>query len=163
MNDYYDGVRIIRDKNSKEAIGIEWLFNDGIISRYYPESTKEKWFTDFIDDCRINQNAMRKNRYHCLSLEAFEYEGEYFASYDTPDNFINAEEEQNVMDTFLNLLTETERKYLDYKLNNVDISLREIARQTNRSQTAIHKTFVRIRKKYLLFANSQNPKIFNMQ
>ena len=154
MKDYYDGVRLIRDENSNKTIGIEWMFCDGTTSKYYPKNTEEEWFVDFINDWRINQNTARKNRYHCLSLDAFEYEGDCFASYDTPDAFINLDEEEKEANVFLSRLTETERKYLSYKLDNCNISLREIARHSNKSATAIHKTFLRIRKKYLLFAKN---------
>ena len=163
MIDYYDGVRILRNKDTKEPVGIEWRLDNGRNIKYYPEHKDDEWFSIFIDEVRKESNTLRRYRYNCLSLDAFEYEGDYFASYDTPESYIDLEEEKVEVDMFLDSLTEIERKYLDYKLNNVDISLREIARQTNRSATAIHKTFEKIRKKYLLFANSQNPKIFNMQ
>ena len=151
MFDYYDGVRILRDKTTKMPIGIEWRLDDGSIEKYYPDNLEAEWFADFVNSVREESNSLRRSRYNCISLDAFDYEGELFASKETPSNLINISEEQERISKFLSTLTKVEIDYLSFKLDDPSVSFRDIAKLVNKSATAIHKTFLRIRRKYQVF------------
>ena len=106
MFDYYDGVRIIKDKGSK-PIAIEWHFSDGTKSYYYLKETDEKWFEDFMLDV-LKENALsRKERYHCeFSLEECLFEGETFVdAAGSPTNYLNNQEEEKDIKVFYGRLT----------------------------------------------------------
>jgi len=87
MFDFYDGVKIIKDKSSK-PIAIEWRFSDGTKSYYYLKEEDKEWIDDFVFDV-LKENALsRKERYHCkFSLDECIYEGETFV-----------DEEENLVD-----------------------------------------------------------------
>ena len=85
------------------------------------------------------------------SLEGFDYEGEIFADHDTPVSYINLkEDEANSFDImkFYELLTETQKRRLSYRIENPKISYRDIAKKEGTSAMAICKTFKEIKKTF---------------
>ena len=156
MFDYYNGVRIIKDKDSK-PIAIEWRFSDGEKSYYYLKETDKKWFEDFMLDV-LKENALsRKERYHCeFSLDECLFEGETFIdNTESPTNYLNNQQEEKDVKVFYRRLTRVQKRRLRYKLNNPKISFQSIAEKEKTSKAAIFKSFVQIRHNYEAFRNSQ--------
>ena len=78
------GVEIIRDPNTKEPIGIKWVYYDNPKRPYdpthveeaYPESLDEPWFVEMVKDITHEQSEDRKyRRYVATSIEDVDYEG----------------------------------------------------------------------------------------
>lgn len=138
MFDYYNGVRIIKDKDSK-PIAIEWRFSDGEKSYYYLKETDKKWFEDFMLDV-LKENALsRKERYHCeFSLDECLFEGETFIdNTESPTNYLNNQQEEKDAKVFYRRLTRVQKRRLRYKLNNPKISFQSIAEKEKTSKAAI--------------------------
>ena len=95
MLDYYDGVKILRDKETKEPIGVEWIWNDGTKEHYYPRDLNEAWFINYVNEVKMSENLDRKERYHIgIHLDALAYEGEFFTDEKNPRSDLNWLEEE---------------------------------------------------------------------
>ena len=152
MLDYYDGIKILRDKATKEPIGIEWIRNDGTKERYYPLDLNEAWFVNYVNEVKRSENLDRKERYHIgIHLDASVYEGDFFTDGKNPSSDLNLLEEDENVRAFMATLTEVERRRLEVKLDNPKISFEKIGKAENVSRAAIFKTFVSIRNKYNAF------------
>ena len=152
MLDYYDGVKILRDKETKEPIGVEWIWNDGTKERYYPRDVKEAWFVNYVNDVKRSENLDRKERYHIdIHLDALFYEGDFFTDGTNPSSDLNRLEEDKNINAFMATLTEVERRRLEVKLDNPKISFEKMGKTENVSRAAIFKTFTSIRSKYNAF------------
>ena len=161
------GSYIVRDKDTKEAIGIRWVFDSEnetgrqLTDYHSKEELGEELFLDLCEMIREENAADEREKYHCpTSLDSLEYEGEAYEDDRTPVYYLNVEEEfkellieNNKCNQFLNVLTETQRRRLSYKMDNPSISLREIARLEGTTLSKIQKSFALIKKKYLAFAN----------
>ena len=90
-----------------------------------------------LDSRREESNQDRKERYHCYSLDAAEYEGEDYADGSTP---IKEAFEQ---------LSEVQRRRLLMLAEGV--SLREIARREGKDIKSIRESIERARKKFLKY------------
>lgn len=103
---------------------------------------------------REEANLERKERYHCsTSLDDALYEGEWFADNRTPDYYFNLKEEEEHVNQFMNLLTETQRRRLQLKMDDPTLSFEAMAKIEGVGVSKIFKSFEQIRKKYRLFAN----------
>ena len=162
MIDYYDGVRILNDKNTKLPIGIEWSFDDGTTKRFYADDVNKDWFIELVKDIKKENNLSRKERYHSsLSIDAMIYEGSFVADNEDPCILFSQAEEleesinkENSILSFISTLTKAEKRRLNYKLRGGKMSLRKIAEIEGVSATAINKSFLAIRRKYLSFSLS---------
>lgn len=155
MFDYYEGIRIIKDKKTGSPIGVEWRYADGSKNRYYPDNNSEEWFLLFVDDVRNEHSASRKEHNHAdFSIDDCLFEGDVFADNATPDYYFNLDEEENEIDSFLLTLTDVQRRRLRLKMDNPRLSFQKMADIENISKTAIAKSFIQIREKYLQFAAS---------
>ncbi len=151
------GTFVVRDKNTKQAIGIRWVFDmniDGsqeIIFRT-KEELGDELFLCLATSAREEAALVSRNKYHAtISLDAAEYEGEWFADNDTPERAINIKEEQIRVDEFLNFLTDNQREKLEYKLDNPEASFRDIADHFGLALASVRDIFVGVRKKYEKF------------
>ena len=152
MFDYYDGIRIIKDKGSK-PIAIEWRFSDGTKSHYYLKESDKEWFEDFVLDI-LKENALsRKERYHCkFSLDECLFEGETFIDYDESSmDYLNNQQEVRNSKEFYRLLTKVQKRRLHYKISNSKETFQSLAEKERTSKAAIFKTFTQIRKIYEKF------------
>lgn len=153
MFDYYDGIKIIKDKKTGSPIGVEWRFMDGTKQIYYPDNNCEEWFLAFINDVRKEQNASRKERNHSeYSIEDCLYEGMDFADDETPDYYLNNVEEENAIESFLLTLTDVQKRRLQLKVDNPKLSFQKIADIEGVSKTGIAKSFLQIKERYLRFS-----------
>lgn len=167
MSKMQSGMSVIRDKNTRKAIAIKWYFDlkDEAGNQRFTVRTKEElgeeWFNYCLNQIKEEDAEDHKVAYHCpVSTDELEYEGDIFADNRTPDYYINLKEEKEESvkkaieaEEFLNILTETQRRRLEYKINNPKISLREIARLEGVGLSKIQKTFLAIKQKYLAFSN----------
>ena len=149
MKDYYDGVRLLKNLSNKTIIGIEWRFDDGTISRYFPDDLNEEWFIFFVESVKEEHALAHKERHHCpMSLVGGgKWYDSYFKKEDDPVYFVNLQEEQEGVDFFISQLTVIERKRLSLKLEDRKMSFSKIASIEGTSKIAIFKSFKQIRKK----------------
>ena len=145
---HFDEVEIKFDKKTKKHVLIQ-RFDDGTEARTVLDA-RTKYFSVLKEELRKEHNEARKHRYWVnASLEGFDYEGEIFADHDTPVSYINLkEDEANSFDImkFYELLTETQKRRLSYRIENPKISYRDIAKKEGTSAMAICKTFKEIKK-----------------
>jgi len=80
-----------------------------------------------VESRREEENLARKNRYHCYSLDAIDYEGAEYADPHTPEGDYISRENKEVISRALACLTETQRRRL--MLYAGGLSYREIARR----------------------------------
>ena len=59
MVDYYDGIRILKDKRNGVPLGIEWRFADGTKFMYYPKDSDSEWFSALTDDVSCPDSICR--------------------------------------------------------------------------------------------------------
>ena len=155
MFDFYDGVKIMKDKTSK-PIAIEWRFSDGSKQYYYLKEEDKEWSEEFVQDV-LKENALsRKERYHSeFSLDDCPYEGDTFIDHSqNPAFHLNNQDEKRIASLFYKSLTKIQKRRLNYKLENPKITFQAIAKKEKTTRAAIFKSFVQIRKYYELFVNS---------
>ena len=69
---------------------IKYEFADGTVSEIEVE---ESIGAVIIEDRRLEDNLARKERYHCHSLDAVEFEGVEYGTEETPEAMLAAMEE----------------------------------------------------------------------
>ena len=164
-------VEIDTIAKTKKDIGIKWFFenhdNDNIPRSKFMtiEEIGEDLFQELkksIQEEHASDVALQ--RHTAINLDAATYEGEWFATYDEP-----YEEEDNkvTFDTkeFLNLLTPTQQRRLEYRLKNPRISYREIAKNEGVCFSKIAKSFQQIKKKleeFLILKGYKTPFLVQM-
>ena len=155
MFDFYDGVKIIRNKSSN-PIAIEWRFSDGTKKCYQLKETDKDWIDSFVEDV-LKENALsRKERYHSeFSLDDCPYEGDTFIDHsENPVLYLSNQEEKRKASKFYKRLTKVQKRRLDYKLDNPKTTYQAIAEKEKTTRAAIFKSFVQIRKIYEKYVNS---------
>ena len=98
---------------------------------------------------RLEDNADRRHRYHNYSLDAIDYEGEAFASQDTPEKAVLQMENSSRVQEALSHLTETQRRRLIMYANGQ--STHEIARMENANQKSVYESIQEAKKKFLKY------------
>lgn len=88
---------------------ITWNFADRSISEV---EVNEELGEIILDSRRQENNLKRKERYHCTSYDAFEYEGEKLAGDDTPETITEQEFDNERINHALSELSEMQRKRL---------------------------------------------------
>lgn len=125
--------------------------NDGrVIKEVEVDDAFGEWY---IKQERIEENAKRRSRYWVIvSLDSLDYEGTLYEDKSTnpKESFIQKIEKKNV-NKFLKTLTDVQRRRLILRMENPNITTREIARRENVDEKAIRKSFDEIRKKFLMF------------
>lgn len=122
---------------------IQWKFADGTTSEV--EVTEE--FGNYITASRREEsNLARKERYHCYSLDAIDYEGLEYATDITPETELILEENTARINAALDKLSVTQKRRL---LMFVDgLSANEIARIENVAPNAAWKSIEGAKKKF---------------
>lgn len=160
MYDFYGGIKLIKDSNNKDVIGVEWRFDDGTKTTFYPSDIEEEWFVALVNNVREMWAKDKKERYHqAFNVESSLFEGAIVWDENTPPHIINLQEEQNNVDAFMNDLPEKEKKRLQMKYDEPSLKLSEIARRENVSKTSIFKQFKKIREKFIkseIYRNMKN-------
>ena len=102
-----------------------------------------------LDSRRQESNLERKERYHCYSSDAAEFEGEEYAAADTPETeLLRHLETQHIAET-LDKLSETQRRRILMLAQG--LSVREIARREGKDIKTIRESIEGARKKFLKF------------
>lgn len=80
---------------------IKYEFADGAVSEV---EVDESIGTVIVEDRRLENNLARKERYHCCSMDAAEFEGMDYGTEETPEDFLAAmEEDRRVHEAFRKL------------------------------------------------------------
>ena len=124
---------------------IDWKFNNGEVSTVEIEDEN---IGSFIIDSRKNEtNLDRKERYHCISYDAFEYESSEFTSDETPETITELDFDNERINNALSALSEIQRKRL--LMLAAGLSVREIARREGKEIKTIRESIEAARKKFL--------------
>lgn len=123
---------------------IKYEFADGTVSEVEVE---ESIGAVIIESRRLEDNLARKERYHCYSLDAVDFEGSEYAGKDTPESLLEQTADKQHIKRILEELPEVQRKRL--LLYAQGKSLREIARLEGVDHKAVKKS-IEAAKKYFL-------------
>ena len=155
------GVEIIRDENTKQPIGIKWVYYDDPkhpytptkVDKVFPTSLDEPWFVEMVKDITHEKSEDRKYRkYVAASLDGVDYEGEWFADdTPTPSVYMNILEEEERVRAFADTLSEINRKRFMLMYEDPSLSFQDIADMEGTSKTAIFKSFQIIKESFLKF------------
>ena len=105
--------------------------------------------TVILDSRREESNLDRKERYHCYSLDAADFEGEDYADGSTPESELFLQlKNQHIAETFDKLSEVQKRRLL---MLAQGLSLREIARREGKDIKTIRESIEGARKKFLKF------------
>ena len=129
----------LRKENSK--MKINYTFADGETSEV---EVTEEIGNMILDSRRQESNLDRKERYHCYSSDAAEFEGEEYADADTPESLLERKMESRQIADILAGMPEIQRRRL--LLYAEGKSLREIARIEGVDHKAIKKSIEAARK-----------------
>ena len=125
---------------------IKYMFANGDVSEV---EVSEEVGTVIVDSRRKEENQARKERYHCYSYDAIEYEGEEFADPDTPTSILEREELSSRVANAMSHLTETQVRRIT--LLSEGHSIREIARMESVDHKVVAESIEGARKKFLKF------------
>lgn len=123
---------------------ITWNFADGSTSEV---EVNEELGEIILDSRRQEENLERKERYHCTSYDAFEYESEELAGDDTPETITEQEFDNERIDHALSELSEIQRKRL--LMLAAGLSVRELARREGKEIKTVRESIAAARKKFL--------------
>lgn len=120
---------------------IKYEFADGTVSEVEVE---ESVGAVIIDSRRREDNLSRKERYHCLSLDALDFEGAECAGEDTPERILVENVEKERIADALDKLSGVQRRRLLMLADGM--SIREIARAEGVKHTPVLRSIERARK-----------------
>lgn len=122
---------------------ITYQFANGDVSEV---EVSEEVGTVIVDSRRKEDNLDRKERYHCYSYDAIDYEGEEFADPDTPATLLEKDELSGRVHSAMSHLTETQIRRL--MLLSEGYSIREIAAMEGVRHKAVEDSIEQARKKF---------------
>ena len=114
---------------------IKYEFADGTVSEVEVE---ESIGEVIIEDRRLEDNLSRKERYHCYSLDAAQFEGAEYASEETPEMQMEQGLDTERIAHALDGLSEVQRRRLLMLAEGK--SMREIAREEKVQHRAVVKS-----------------------
>ena len=123
---------------------IRYEFVDGEISEV---EVAEEIGSVIVESRCLEDNLARKERYHCYSLDAVDFEGSGYASKDTPESLLEQTTDKQHIKRLLKELPEVQKRRL--LLYAQGKSLREIARLEGVDHKAVKKS-IEAAKKYFL-------------
>ena len=122
---------------------ITWKFADGTTSEVEVNEEIGNYITA---SRREESNLDRKERYHCYSLDAIDYEGLEYATDTTPETEMTSKEEVARANAALDKLSETQQRRLLMLADG--LSIREIARREGVDHRAVRESIEAARKKF---------------
>ena len=149
MVDYYDGVRILKNKKTKMPIGIEWKLSNGTFVKYYPEDLSAEWFKEFCDSVREEKNMRDRIYRNCCYLDPEELDWKVFREESDASNTIDFYDECDLIKRFEDGLTMKEKAVFFIKMQNPKSTVREIASKLKVSKSCVHYQLELLRQKYL--------------
>ena len=124
---------------------IDWKFDNGEISTVEIEDEEIGGF--ILESRKSEDNLERKERYHCISYDTFEYESEEFAGDDTPETITESDFDNERINKALSGLSEIQRKRL--LMLAAGLSVREIARIENKNYRSVYDSIEGAKKRFL--------------
>lgn len=125
---------------------INYTFANGEVSEI---EVNEEIGNVILDSRREENNLDRKERYHCYSMDAADYEGEEYADQETPEAALFLQlENKSIADAFDKLSEVQKRRLL---MLAQGLSFREIARREGKDIKTIRESIEGARKKFLKF------------
>lgn len=125
---------------------IKYEFADGTVSEVEVE---ESIGAVIIEDRRREDNLARKERYHCCSMDAAEFEGMDYAAEGMPETLLAAmEEDRHLYEAFRQLSKVQRRRML---MLAGGMSVNEIARREGVHHSVVSETISAARKKFKKF------------
>ena len=114
---------------------IKYEFADGTVSEVEVE---ESIGEVIIEDRRLEDNLSRKERYHCYSLDAAQFEGSEYGTEEMPEVQMEREQDTERIAHALDGLSEVQRRRLLMLADGK--SMREIAREEKVQHRAVVKS-----------------------
>ena len=114
---------------------IKYQFANGDVSEV---EVSEDVGSIIVDSRRKEDNLDRKERCHCYSYDAIDYEGEEYADPDTPDSLLERDELSKRVQSAMSHLSEIQVRRLT--LFAEGLSIREIARMEGVDHKAVSKS-----------------------
>lgn len=123
---------------------IKYKFADGTSTEV---EVSEEIGAVIIDSRKAEHAQDERQRYHCpYSYDAIDYEGEEYATYDTPETEHIRSERDARLYTALAALTETQRRRLLMLADG--LSMREIARRENADIKTVRESITGAKRKF---------------
>lgn len=122
---------------------IKYEFADGTVSEV---EVDEEIGSIIVESRRLEDNLARKERYHCYSMDAVEFEGGSYGTEDTPERQMERKLDEECIAHALDRLSEVQRRRLLMFADGM--SMREIARTENVQHRAVVKSIEGARKKF---------------
>ncbi len=125
---------------------IKYEFTDGTVSEVEVE---ESIGAVIIEDRRLEDNLSRKERYHCYSLDAAQFEGAEYSDRETPETKMEREMETEHIAQALDGLSEVQRRRILMLAGGMSVN--EIARKEGVHHSVVSETISAARKKFKKF------------
>ena len=129
---------------------IKYEFADGTVSEVEVE---ESIGAVIVEDRRLEDNLSRKERYHCYSLDAAQFEGAEYANNETPESLLVSDERRGELQEALEGLTEIQKERVSRLADG--LSINEIARREGVAPNAVMKSVKGVREKLKKFFESR--------
>ena len=129
---------------------IKYEFADGTVSEV---DVEESIGAVIIEDRRLEDNLSRKERYHCYSLDAAQFEGAEYADNETPESLLVSAECRGELQEALGDLTEVQKERVRCLADG--LSINEIARREGVAPNAVMKSVKGVREKLKKFFESK--------
>ncbi|CFX07502.1 RNA polymerase sigma factor, region 3/4 [Syntrophomonas zehnderi OL-4] len=126
-----------------QRMKIQWKFADGTTSEVEVNEEIGNYITA---SRREESNLARKERYHCYSLDAIDFEGLEYAAKTTPEIELTRKEDATQIKSALDKLSETQKRRLLMLADG--LSINEIARIENIAPNAAWKSIEGAKKKF---------------
>ena len=125
---------------------IKYEFADGTVSEVEVE---ESIGAVIIEDRRLEDNLSRRERYHCYSLDAAQFEGAEYSDMETPETKMEREMETEHIAQALDGLSEVQRRRILMLAGGMSVN--EIARKEGVHHSVVSETISAARKKFKKF------------
>jgi len=129
---------------------IKYEFADGTVSEVEVEDSIGAVIIEYR---RLEDNLSRKERYHCYSLDAAQFEGMEYADGTTPESILVSEEYGGELQEALGSLTEIQKERVRRLADG--LSINEIARREGVAPNAVMKSVKGVREKLKKFFESK--------
>ena len=125
---------------------IKYEFADGTVSEV---EVSESIGAVIIEDRRLEDNLSRRERYHCYSLDAAQFEGAEYSDMETPETKMEREMETEHIAQALDGLSEVQRRRILMLAGGMSVN--EIARKEGVHHSVVSETISAARKKFKKF------------
>lgn len=114
---------------------IKYEFADGTVSEVEVEDSIGAFI---VEDRRLEDNLSRKERYHCYSLDAAQFEGSEYGTEETPEVQMEQKQDAERIARAMDGLSDVQRRRLLMLADGK--SMREIAREEKVQHRAVVKS-----------------------